>query len=309
VAGVALTALPVRIRDGGTASDTLEVQYGESLSGVPVTQIVADQTTAYADRFTVLSVAGFQVGDLIVANVANGAPSGICTLAEVSDVGTATDPDPARRQTIGHQPGGFRYNVLAAPGGTGWNAVAGVAYNPASTPRTPLLANLGSFRSRRFTTAATTATAALTIAELPGFASNVLVDDIVFLKAQYGVAIANCNPTAVDPPPQICSQVATWETGTSFTVDNTNSTRVIAIRVGVVARSPLYEKDVPPGVSATLSLLPSTTGAVSTVADPAAGQCATDATTLEVKCTVPDTHYRYRAFSTVVPLKSVIWGN
>jgi type IV pilus assembly protein PilW len=273
---VALTTLPVRIIDGGTGSDILEVQYGYSASGVPGTDITGVQAS-YSDAYAVKAAVGFATGDRFVANV-----NGTCTLAEVSNANPVVSP-------IAHDAGpAAPYNVAAAPGGTGWNNVLAAYIVPNVSPQ-PFLANLGSFVSRRYQIDAS----GLTLAELPTFTANTLVDDIVFFKAQYGLAASAAS-----------SSVASWADGSTI-INNTTASRVIAIRVGIVARSPLYEKtevDAP----ATLSVIPPRAG-VTVLPDPAAGLCGTDATTSEVKCTVTDRHYRYRAYSTVVPLKNSIW--
>jgi hypothetical protein len=144
--------------------------------------------------------------------------------------------------------------------------------------------NLGSFSSNVYAINGT----ALTLTEF-GAASNKLVDDIVFLKAQYGVAASAASTT-----------VATWQSATPADIKT-----VVAVRVGVVARSALQENETI-DAPATISVLPATTG-VSTVASPASGQCATDGVSHEVKCTVPDTRHRYRAYSTIIPLRNVMW--
>lgn len=129
-------------------------------------------------------------------------------------------------------------------------------------------------------------------------AAPVLVDDIMFIKAQYGLS-SSAGSTAV----------ATWASADDLATtgyDSTKASRIVAVRVGVVARSPLLEKDTITDAPATLSVLPPITG-TSSVASPSAGNCVTDTATWEVLCTVPDTHYRYRSYSTIIPLKNVIW--
>lgn len=144
--------------------------------------------------------------------------------------------------------------------------------------------NLGSFASNLYAISGTS----LTLAEFGATANN-LVDDIIFLKAQYGVSASAASTT-----------VAAWQSATPADMQT-----VVAIRVGVVARSALRESEAIDAPT-TLSVLPAI-GGVSTVTAPASGQCATDGLTFEVKCTVPDTGYRYRAYSTMIPLRNVMW--
>ncbi len=182
------------------------------------------------------------------------------------------------------------FNPATSPGGSGWNSVT--AGDLVATPK-PFLSNMGNLVSRRYQVTTSGTASSLTLAELPAFSTNTVVDDIVFLKAQYGLA-ATASST----------EVSSWESGDAA-IDNTTAARVIAVRIGVVARSPLYEKD-EVQASPTFSVLPAIAGA-GTLAAPPAGECDTSTATMEVKCTVPDTHYRYRAYSTIVPLKNVIW--
>jgi type IV pilus assembly protein PilW len=247
----------------------------------------------YGDPYPVTSALGFANGDRIVANVANGAANGICTMAAVTNANPVASP-------IAHAASN-PFNVVAAPGGTGWNPVTAWTYSSGSMPHMPYLANLGNFVSRRYSVASSAVTAALNLAEFPGFAANVVVDDIVFLKAQYGLAPSPCAGV-------LCSQVTSWADAGTFAIDNTNAARVVAIRLGIVARSPLYEKTAPAGAASVLSVI-APLGGTSTVADPAAGECATDTVTMEVKCTVADTHFRYRVYSTTVPLRNPLWAS
>jgi type IV pilus assembly protein PilW len=289
---IALTALPVRIIDGDTGSDTLEIQFGNPANGSPGTEVTAPGQVSWSDPFPVTSALGFTNGDRFVANIPNGAASGTCTMGAITNANPVASP---LEHAVANP-----YNVAAAPGGTGWAPVTVVAYSSTSRPNTPYIANLGNFVSRRYTLSAAGVLPTLNVAEFPGFAASTLVDDIVFLKAQYGLAATPCAGT-------LCTIVASWADPGTFVIDNTNAARVIAIRLAIVARSPLLEREAPAGVSPTLSVLPTVAG-TSTVSDPAAGECATDAATLEVKCTVANPNFRYRVVNTTVPLKNSIWN-
>lgn len=272
---IALTTLPVRIIDGDTDSDTLEIQYGNPVAGATGSEIGA--AMVYPGSYPINAAVGFASGDRVVTNIGN-----ICTLHAV----TNADPVASPIEHANTNP----YNVNAAPGGNGWNSVT--AGDLTADP-SAYMANLGNFVSRRYTVAATGGRFALQLAELPAFTANTVVDEIVFLKAQYGLSATNTSDS-----------VTSWVDGGTL-IDNTSAARVIAVRVGVVARSPLLEKEAV-AAAATLSVLPALSG-TSTLAAPSAGECGTDATTKEVKCTVPDTHFRYRTYSTIIPLKNVIW--
>ncbi len=271
----ALTTLPVRIYDGAQESDMLEIQYADSQSGVVGAEITS--TATYPGGYAIQSSIGFASGDRAVANVDN-----VCTLIAV----TNSEPVESPIEHATTNP----FNPATSPGGSGWNSVT--AGDLLATPK-PFLSNMGNFVSRRYQVTTSGTASSLTLAELPAFSTNTVVDDIVFLKAQYGLA-ATASST----------EVSSWESGDAA-IDNTTAARVIAVRIGVVARSPLYEKD-EVQASPTFSVLPAIAGA-GTLAAPPAGECDTSTATMEVKCTVSDNHYRYRAYSTVIPLKNVIW--
>ncbi|HQR03444.1 MAG: PilW family protein [Proteobacteria bacterium] len=274
----ALSTLPVRIITNNSGSDTLEIQYGNPASGVAGSEITSPVT--YPGAYPITSAIGFNQGDLAVADISNQ-----CTLIAVTN-NTSPVLSP-----IAHDGTNPLYNVAAAPGGAGWNNVdaAALAANPV-----PYLANLGAFVSRRYTTSLTNGLYALRAADFPAYGANSVVDEIVFLKAQYGLS-ATASSYAVTG----------WVDGNTA-IDNTTASRVVAIRIGVLARSPLTEK-APVNAPSMFSILPPISGN-STMGAPALGQCGTDPGTMEVQCSVPDTHFRYRAYSTIVPLKNVIWS-
>lgn len=116
-----------------------------------------------------------------------------------------------------------------------------------------------------------------------------LVDQIVSIQAQYGVAPAGSQTVS-----QWVEPVGIWS---AATLTAANISRIKAIRVAVVARSSQYEKPDPglPGghVSpATIALW-----TVLNLGDDPAPVYA-----------VPDRDYRYKVFTTIVPLKNVVWG-
>lgn len=120
-----------------------------------------------------------------------------------------------------------------------------------------------------------------------------IVSEVVNMQAQYGVsAAANSN--------QVNQWVnATGGTWAAPTVANRN--RIKAIRVAIVVRNSLLEKEV---VSAACS---STTAANPT------GVCAWDGSVLGEAPTVVLTEadwnrYRYRVFETIIPVRNMLWS-
>jgi type IV pilus assembly protein PilW len=129
------------------------------------------------------------------------------------------------------------------------------------------------------------------------------VAGIVTIQAQYGISVsANDNQVTqwVDPTG------ATWA---APTVADRN--RIKAIRVAVVARNGLLEKeDVTPGV-----VVGGVTQACSSLTDPAptglcawAGSVASPAPAIDLSADPNWKRYRYRVFDTIIPLRNMIWS-
>lgn len=111
-------------------------------------------------------------------------------------------------------------------------------------------------------------------------AANAIVDGIVQIQAQYG-RDTNADGT-------VDSWTATMP-GTPTAVDWSNN---LAIRVAVVARSPLPEKPNPTtNLCDTTPVAPSWVGGSIDVSSDANWMC-----------------YRYRVFQTVIPLRNVLWA-
>jgi len=279
--GVALTTLPVLIADGGASSDTITVQFGNPDAGASGSDIKGPAN--YPSDYPVSSYVGFSVGDKAVADI-----NGICTMVEVTSNPTSARTTPVTNLSINHNNTDSSFNPVAPPGGNGWNSV--VAADLVATPK-PFLYNLGNFVSRRYSVAPSGGTSAMMLDEFPYVSpATTMVDEIVFLKAQYGLAGA----LGTACPSSTAKVLTAWVDGTAV-INNTNVCHVIAVRVGVVARSPLFEKD---GINAptTLTVLP------------ALGANAA------VNYTVPNldgnnqAHFRYRSYSTIIPLRNVIWN-
>jgi type IV pilus assembly protein PilW len=240
--GTSFSPVPVQITDGGAASDEITTRYAYSTSGLPGTELNA------SGGFT-MTTSQYNVRSNVGFAVADKVVStNSCAVAAVTSVATSI--------AIGYAPN------LTASASSGY------------------LVNLGpgGLVGRHFAITS----GALTMGEYPVYTANNLVDEIVFLKAQYGLA-ASASGTAV----------TSWVSGATA-ITSANVARVIAIRVGVVARSAAQER-VAIDQPNPLPLLPE-------IAD---GGGATIGAA--VTYTVPDTTYRYRAYSTIIPLKNVIW--
>ncbi len=226
-----------------TVSDSITVQYGGGGTGSGVPAAELNSIAA-ADTYNVKSSAGFALGEYVIATTD-------CVLRQVSVA-----------PVVGAGVIKFSPTTLASVGSKGY------------------LSDLGNvFVSRQYQVS--TANNALQVSEM-GAAANNLVDEIIFLKAQYGLAGSVTGTT-----------VSSWADGTNFTIAGTNSKQIIAVRVGVVARSALRESAAIEQPAA-LTVLPAIVDSGITI-----GAAAT--------YTVPDTRYRYRAYSTIIPLRNVIW--
>ncbi|MCK9283378.1 MAG: PilW family protein [Rhodocyclaceae bacterium] len=254
--GSPLSPLPVQITSGsGGASDAIDVQYVNTTSGVPGTELLATGAQNYTmttSQYNVRSSLGFAVGDRVVSTAA--VPS--CAITTITSV---TDP-------------------AVSPGAIGHDATLTASATPG------FLANLGpvgSVVSRRFVISSNS----LQVAEdAPAYASpNLLVDDIVYMKAQYGLADTSSGRT-----------VTSWVDSSAFTIGTANVGRVIALRVGVVARTAASDSETV-DQPATLTVLPDVANSGGTTIGSA------------VSYTIPDTRYRYRAYTTTIPLRNAIW--
>ncbi len=127
-----------------------------------------------------------------------------------------------------------------------------------------------------------------------------LASNIVNVQVQYGVAPANTQP-GVSSPSVNCWTDATGsacnsESGNWASPSAADIMRVKAIRIAVVARSPLQEK--PSVAGGTCDATPAS-GVVSWPGGPVIDLTAN----ANWRC------HRYRVYQTIIPLRNVIWAN
>ena len=266
-----LTLVPVSITQGAGstsgvagAPDSITVAYGSG-DALPAPVSILVSSLGVADDFikTVNALYGFQPGDLVVI----AEPSKPCTLAQVSQIPPATGDNTKLNLQAGTYVSPYtgatlntRYNNPAGLG-TAYT-INGKVYNIGPTPTIKVFSVQN----------------AQLVSQALGTAATPLFDNIVQLQAQYGKDIDN--DCIVDVYDEITpASTAAWAA-------------VLAIRIAVVARSSLYEKnEVSP---ATIQLWnssavsPTTTGPVWTL-------------------TADERHYRYKVFQTVIPLRNMLW--
>ena len=248
------------------APDTITVAYGNADALPAGALAIGVSSLGTTDDFikTVNAMYGFQPGDVVVIAEA-GKP---CTLAQVNQTPPATG-DNAR---LNLQAGTYVDPVTTATLNTRYNNPAGLgtAYTTAG--------KVYNFGSNPTFKVFSVQNAQLVSQAFGAAAATPLFDNIVQLQAQYGKDLNNDGTVDVFDE--------------TTPADSTQWAAVLALRIGVVARSSLYEKDEvsPPTIrlwddSATP---PTTTGPVWTL-------------------TSDERHYRYKVFQTVVPLRNMIW--
>lgn len=283
---------PVRIINGAAgASDQIVVARSDAEFGV-LTAIV--QTTMTAPTIRVNSDLGYtQPGQLFLVGAGNG--SKVCTILQLSKAATANagdwDLEFAAGAATPHNAPNPAVSFATFPAYTAGDKVVNLGYRPATG--SSLMADRG-FMYRRYLVSgnylvvadqsqAPIATAYTSANTTP------LVDHVVSIQGQYGVAPANSQTVS-----QWVEPTGTWD---ASTMSAANISRIKAIRIAVVTRSSQLEKPDSslPGGHVSPAML-----TLWTKVNPG------DDTPPVFN--VPDQDYRYKVFTTIVPLKNVVWG-
>ena len=125
-----------------------------------------------------------------------------------------------------------------------------------------------------------------------------IVTGIVALRAQYGLSATADN-----------NQINTWVSAANAPWNATplavaDRNRIKAVRIALVARNDLYEKEVVSSTcSSTTINAPAPTGLCAW-----AGTDTSPAPTIDLSNTTDWDHYRYRVFETIIPLRNVVWA-
>lgn len=284
------TGMPVKIVDGGTGADSIEVVYSSSTTGAAPTRITTAMPTP-SNVTWVSSLAGINTCDFVLYASKDGSKA--CTMLQVTgENANSLKFLTGSGQSNYNPPGGFNA-ALFPTGGYDTNDI---------------IINMGSFIDRRFSVNKTASKDEYFLRKTNAIAAADgcqtadpnpdldIVSNIVNMQAQYGVAPANSQQV------NCWTSAATTDTGCSITAGSNWSAppaadvkRIKAIKVAVVARSALSEK-------------PSTVG----------GSCGTTTVapiswnggpTIDLT-TVPNWQcYRYKVFQTVIPIINVIWAN
>ena len=282
-ATLALTLAPVTITVNANGVPTLRT-FSSGRSSFSVPMVVKANHAAVDTSFTVNSSTGVSNGDTMMAIPGTWSSSNWCTVFQVAGSGA---------------------NVLSSTVVPNVTVTAG--WNPASTASlmpttgypadTSYLVNLGSIVLREYTVASEN----LVMRELQATgtwgADQVLASGIVALRVMYGKDTSAPKDGVVDQ----------FDTTTPTTADDWS--RVLSVRIAVVARSEIREK-----VEVTIADPVWDVGTATTVSGTAA--CSTGSSRQCLTLTIPkpnatDTewqHYRYKVYDTVVPLRNVVWS-
>lgn len=260
--------LPIRITDGGAGPDSIDFVRSGAEVGALPTSIVKNMPNA-SSEVTADSTAGLKQTMLFVVGAADG--SKICTLMQMSQ-----DPQlTGNGWNLQHNSGQYPYNP---PNPNNVFAVA-PTYGIGD-----VVINMGSFIQRRFVISNERLTE---IDNILGTVSP-LVDQIIDLQAQYGIVNAGSQQIA-----RWCDATATSKCGDWSNPSSIDIMRVRALRIAIVSRSIQYEKEMVSPANLTLW------GVVNPANEDAAPVRA---------LTDEQRHYRYKVYTTLVPIRNLIWS-
>jgi type IV pilus assembly protein PilW len=258
------------------AGDSISFVYGNSdlLASPPklLTAVVTNSPIMKVDNRY-----GFNINDLVIV----GEVGKICSLAQAATLPTVV----GQKDQVGRVGGNFNLDNLS-DNYDAWNNTSqsgGRLYSIGAAPGAMLYsvdAASGQLMVRNVVTSGT---------------AEALADGIVQLQAQYGKDTSVVADGSVDA----------WDTTAPITPDDWS--RVLALRIAVVARSTLPEKPPADGICRDVN---DPDDPIKPLTDPTkrlkwAGG-ALDVTYLTTAAT-DWTCYRYRVFETLVPLRNLIW--
>jgi type IV pilus assembly protein PilW len=261
-----------QITDGAAnAPDALTFTFGNSdvlLAPVKLTST----SLALSSLFKIDNRFGFRSGDVIIA--AEIGTTKVCTMRQVTDVPlTPTEDVPNASGTYVNSAGNTvtaRYNKAGGSGTdyANWDNTSQSGGRLFNIGGTPSLLNFSIVNSQ------------LVMQNLmTGTDTNAVADGIVQLQALYG------RDTDGD------GNVDTWSSTMPGVPTATDWSGVLALRIGLVARSNLAERpNATTGLCDTTTAEPTWSGGTMVISTDPNWQC-----------------YRYRVFETTVPLRNMIW--
>lgn len=282
-ATLALTLAPVTITVDANGVPTLRT-FSSGRSSFSVPMVVKANHAAVDTSFTVTSSTGVSNGDTMMAIPGSWSSTNWCTVFQVA----ASSANVLSSTVVPH------VAVTA-----GWNPASTATLMPTTgyPADTSYLVNLGSIVLRQYTIANEN----LVMRELQTNGTwgtdQVLASGIVAMRVMYGKDTSAPKDGVVDQ----------YDTTTPTTADDWS--RVLSVRIAVVARSEVREKDAVTTADPVWDV-----GTATTVSGTTA--CSTGSSRKCLTLTIPkpnatDTewqHYRYKVYDTVVPLRNVVWS-
>jgi len=253
--------VPVRITQGAaTASDTIEVNYGNQYSLLAPTAVFQNMA-ASTEPVLVFNRYGFNLADVVVI-----AESGKdCTISQVTGLPLAPLTQTVNRDSSNPL---SRYNNPAG---------SGVLYTVNG-----FVFNLGSAPSHNIYTVNNNALTMVPALSSP--TAQIVADNIVQMKAQYGMDDGAAGGTAAD------GVVDEWTNTQPTTAAQWQ--QVLAVRIGIAARSAQPEKPLTTGGPCDATkVAPTWTGGTFNLSANGNWQC-----------------YRYKIFQTTIPIRNMLWS-
>ncbi len=289
-ATLALTLAPITVTVDANGVPTVRtLSSGRSSFSVPM--VVKANHAAADTSFTVTSTTGVSNGDVMMAIPATWSGTNGCTVFQVAASGTNV-----LTSTV----------VPNAVVSAGWNPSASLMPSTGYPADTSYLVNMGNIVAREYTVRNEN----LVMRELQADGTwpadfQVLASGVVAMRVMYGKDTTAVKDGVVDQ----------FDTTTPTTADDWS--RVLAVRIALVARSEVREKpEKINGVEVNITTADPEwdVGTSPTVAGTAA--CSADSARQCLKLTIPkpnatDTewqHYRYKVYDTIVPLRNVLWS-
>lgn len=265
---------PLVILDGAAGPDAIEFLRSDADFGAVPTSIIKNMPNASA-IITADTPGGLVENQMFLATGKGGGK--VCTLMQMSQDAQQT----GNGWDLQHNPGSFPYNPPNP------NTAFAVAPTYEIGDSVVNMGNLVHGRYQVLCERLTEVNPTTTAAPYTCANTTPLVDQIIDLQAQYGIAAVGgtqitqwCNATAAS----VCGD---WSNPGAAEVP-----RIRAVRIAVVARSVQYEREQVSPASLTLW----------DVGDPG------DVPPIRA-LSDDERHYRYKVFSTIVPIRNVIWGN
>ncbi len=275
---------PLIITAGATTatSDSIQINTGDFLGGMPAYTTKAMLPSPLPiTSLDVTRVDGFAAGDLIIVAGPDSTGTSSCTVMQVTTVVPAT-------QQLQFLPILSNYNptILTSLGWPRYPTGTTRVLNPKAIVSKSYMVSGGNLQL-----------VLSTIGTTPSVATYSLAHNVVFMKAQYGIA------------PSGSQSVVTWVdatgiwTPTALAASPTNRKRIKAVRFVVVSRSDKQE--------ASNVTTPCTNVSLQVNNGPCAWRdsAANPAPVIDLSANPSWQLFRYKVYQTIVPMRNVMWGN